>query len=325
MDYDIDKAYIMGQSYDSNAAYIKWSPYFDYTTLKTLEASKKLPVPKGYPVISDAEGVDMTSEIDALATLLHVDETTDDLQVTDGSEDEKVKFLNMLASALRKVESSFGKYSYNGTIDEETLDMIEDILNRHELYVIPSSIAEAAYKNVASANIYAVSHDIRNRDQAYTAISMNQMRGAAENSPKGEQAAHLNMLNPLTKYIMQYQNLVGKDVIGIAANGEKFWFNVYYYWTQVLKSNSEEKARYLHFETTLNRVKGRAQALREGNLSLLSSHTTTHIPDLDIRDHKIATQLFEKFGANEDSVRYRYTDLLVSELLSSATDFCSYT
>ena len=27
------------------------------------------------------------------------------------------------------------------------------------------------------------------------------------------------MMNPLTKYVMQNQNLVGKNVIGIAANG----------------------------------------------------------------------------------------------------------
>lgn len=30
-DYDIDKAYIMGQSYDGNGNYIQWSPLFDFT------------------------------------------------------------------------------------------------------------------------------------------------------------------------------------------------------------------------------------------------------------------------------------------------------
>lgn len=40
---DIDKAYIMGQSYDSNAIYIGWSPYFNYETLATLQASKTIP------------------------------------------------------------------------------------------------------------------------------------------------------------------------------------------------------------------------------------------------------------------------------------------
>jgi hypothetical protein len=59
------------------------------------------------------------------------------------------------------------------------------------------------------------------------------------------------MFNPLTKYIMQFQNLVGKNVISIAANGEKVWFNGYYYWIKLLK---EKKGEKLKFKTTLNQV-----------------------------------------------------------------------
>ena len=47
---DIDKAYIMGQSYDDNAIYIGWSPYFNYDSLETLQASKTLPIPKGIKI-----------------------------------------------------------------------------------------------------------------------------------------------------------------------------------------------------------------------------------------------------------------------------------
>ena len=35
-DYDIDKAYIMGQSYNNSANYIGWSTLFDYTSYETL-------------------------------------------------------------------------------------------------------------------------------------------------------------------------------------------------------------------------------------------------------------------------------------------------
>jgi len=52
------------------------------------------------------------------------------------------------------------------------------------------------------------------------------------------------MLNPLTKYIMQYQNLVGKNVISIAANGEKVWFNAYYYWTKLLKEGRADRLQF---------------------------------------------------------------------------------
>ena len=323
MDYDIDKAYIMGQSYDANSTYVKWSPYFDYTSVKTLELSKALPVPKNIQINQTENGIDLTAEIDNLVAISQIDDTLKRLTTNNLPEKNKIVFLKTLGNILRAVERNNGNYSYNGALDKSTLGYVLQTLISHEKYRIPINVAEAAYKNVASANIYAVSHDIRNRDQAYTAIAMNLMRKAADNSPKGEQAAFLNMLNPFTKYIMQYQNLVGKGVIGIAANGEKFWFNAYYYWTQALKDGSPEALKYLQFRTTLNRVKNRGQALKHGDLSLLETSTVTHLPDLDVRDEQIKSLLINSFGATEESLEYKYVDQLISQLLSAATDFRS--
>jgi hypothetical protein len=39
---------------------------------------------------------------------------------------------------------------------------------------------------------------------------MKDLRRGANKSPKGNQVAKLNMLNPLTKYVMQHSALVGK-------------------------------------------------------------------------------------------------------------------
>lgn len=310
----------MGQNYDTNGTYIKWSPYFDYTSLATLEASKKLTVPKGIKVNHTNDGVDLTNEIDTLVSISKIDNTSNRLTARDMSKKDKLTFIKTLAVALRKIESSKGNYSYQGNLDNNILSNVLQTFIDHEEYTAPESVAESAYKNVASANIYSVSHDIRNRDQAYTAITVNTMNEAAENSPKGEQTAHLNMLNPLTKYIMQYQNLVGKDVIGISANGEKFWFNAYYYWTHILKTGTEEDLKYLQFKTTLNRVQNRSTALKENNINLVTQHTTTHLPDLNTLDKQIRDRLVNSFEATEDSMEYKYVDGLISELLSSATD-----
>lgn len=310
----------MGQNYDSNSIYVKWSPYFDYTSLATLEASKTLTVPKGISVYQTTDGVDITSEIDTLLTNSRIDPATARLSTEGLTEQQKVTYLKTLSSTLRKVERANGNYSYNGTADTNSLQAVLETFIGHEKYKAPATIAGAAYKNVASANIYAVSHDIRNRDQAYTAIAMGHMRKAASASPKGEQAAHLNMLNPLTKYIMQYQNLVGKNVISIAANGEKYWFNIYFYWTKVLKEGTEDDREYLKFRTTLNRVSGRSEVTKNNDFSLLSQKSVTHIPDLDIRDSAIKQLLLDEFDATSDSLDYKYADQLISELLSAATD-----
>lgn len=303
-DYDIDKAYIMGQSYDDNAIYIKWSNLFDYTSLATLQASKMLPIPKQIEINNVEGGINLDSDINSLLVLL------DNECNLFGEENQRVKALQLFSKILKQAENNNGQIYYS--TPNPKFNKLLKVLNNHEFYHLPNNIAESAYKNVASANIYAVTHDIRNRDQAYTAISMDILQKAAKDSPKGNQSAKLNMLNPLTKYVMQYQNLVGKNVISIAANGEKVWFNAYYYWHKLLKEGKDVSR--LKFSQTLNRIAGRASKEK------IESKTVTHLPDLDIRDENVKNLLISEFNATRDSMEYVYVDQLISQLLSAATD-----
>ena len=304
-DYDIDKAYIMGQSYDENAAYIGWSPLFNYNSVETLQASKTLPIPK-YIVVYKGD-YDISSEINTLINLAENQDVNEVLQNVHKL--GNAAFIKQLSKIVRIAEQHNG-INYSG--DAKVLNTLIETINKHENYLISDNVAESAFKNVASANIYQVSHDIRNRDQAYTAIAMDIMRKAANNSPKGNQAATLNMLNPMTKYIMQYQNLVGKNVISVAANGEKVWFNTFYYWTKVLKSGNQEAINKLKFQHTYKRINGRAKGTP-------IEQTINHIPDLNKYDEQIKSTLQSQFGVldNED---YKYVDQLISQLLSAATD-----
>lgn len=304
-DYDIDKAYIMGQSYDENAAYIGWSPLFNYDSVETLQASKTLPIPK-YIVVYKGD-YDISSEINTLINLAENQDVNEVLQNVHKL--GNAAFIKQLSKIIRIAEQHNG-INYSG--DAKVLNTLIETINKHENYLISDNVAESAFKNVASANIYQVSHDIRNRDQAYTAIAMDIMRKAADNSPKGNQAATLNMLNPMTKYIMQYQNLVGKNVISVAANGEKVWFNTFYYWTKVLKSGNQEAINKLKFQHTYKRINGRAKGTP-------IEQTINHIPDLNKYDEQIKSTLQSQFGVldNED---YKYVDQLISQLLSAATD-----
>lgn len=304
-DYDIDKAYIMGQSYDENAAYIGWSPLFNYNNVEALQASKTLPIPKHIVVYKG--DYDISNEINTLINLAENQDVNEVLQNV--HELGNAAFIKQLSKIIRIAEQHNG-INYSG--DAKVLNTLIETINKHENYLISDNVAESAFKNVASANIYQVSHDIRNRDQAYTAIAMGIMRKAADNSPKGNQAATLNMLNPMTKYIMQYQNLVGKNVISVAANGEKVWFNTFYYWTKVLKSGNQEAINKLKFQHTYKRINGRAKGTP-------IEQTINHIPDLNKYDEQIKSTLQSQFGVldNED---YKYVDQLISQLLSAATD-----
>lgn len=281
----------MGQSYDSNAVYIGWSPYFNYETLATLQASKTIPSGQNLTVTDGG-----TNNVTALVDTIDFDHLT---TTTDAS------MVLRFAKLVKKIHEN-PKIYYGGNNIENFQKAIK-ALNKHEHYNAFSK--EAMYKNLASANIFAVAHDIRNRDQAYTAIAMGIMRKAAEKSPKGEQVTKLNMLNPLTKYVMQYQNLVGKNVISVAANGEKVWFNTFYYWTQALKQNKD--INKLKFQQTFTRIKGRSN----GNIQEV---VVNHIPDLNRYDNEIRQRLETEFGVTAEN--YIYVDQIISQLLSAATD-----
>ena len=333
-DYDIDKAYIMGQSYDEQATYIGWSNLFDYTSVKTLQASKELPIPKGdiwtinAKSILKEEGLTNTKSIEykkryTELTSPIVNNNSHDINIDkylelqnkgldNLTEEERVQRLKYLTKIIRSMEKSNKNLYYQGQDTAGIKDLIK-LIRDHEFTPIHPEISEAAYKNVASANIYAVSHDIRNRDQAYTAITVATLHDAAEASPKGKQASSLNMLNPLTKYVMQYQNLVGKNVISIAANGEKVWFSAYYYWHKVLESGNKDDINRLKFSQTFKRIAGRSKGTPY-------AETKSYLPDLDIRNQKIRDALEKEFGVDPDSEEYVYVDQLISQLLSAATD-----
>lgn len=284
-DYDIDKAYIMGSTYDDNGVYVGWSHLFDYSTKEALEASKNLPIPMHTQLIEDENGVKVDSYTDLI------------------NSSDNISKIKLYAELIKAIQNNKGRVSYT----EKSIDIINNI-QLHENAVLADS--ESSYKNAASSNIYKVSHDIRNRDQAYTAISLGIMKKAGNKSPKGNQSAKLNMLNPLTKYVMQYQNLVGKNVIGIAANGEKFWFNIFYHWSTTLKEGVDIDK--LKFQKTFSRIFGRSDGL-------VQDKTITHIPDLNTRDIQIKELLLQEFQWVGEE-QYAYVDQLISQLLSAATD-----
>lgn len=288
---DIDKAYIMGQSFSKNKHYIKWSPLFRYNNDKTLQASKTLPVPKGYTLTqTDNNNYSIDQEINEIlnSKLLH-------------------NQIIAKAKLIRKIDSQKGFYHIS--YDSEEIQQLLQEIQQHENYVISKNLQEQAFKNVASANIYNVVHAIRNRDQAYSPITMKDLQKEADKSPKGQYVKQLNMFNPLTKYIMQYQNLVGKNVIGIAANGEKVWFNLTYFYNYILRNrlNVSSILRQKKYDRIYNRSKGKPEEF-----------ISKSIPDLGQIDEKLRIRLKEIF--NQTDFEDKYVDQLISQLLSAATD-----
>lgn len=307
----------MGQSFTDNGEYIGWSNLFDFTDYSTLAASKTLPIPKGYRLVAGDSKYNIDSELQAINNAHNAK--------------NKVAEIKAYAKLINKIDAQHGIYNHTWNSSDTTKLIAEKILakvQKHELYKAPEYLKEAMYKNVASANIFNNVHDIRNRDQAYSPITMNDMQRSAAQSPKGEKSRALNMINPFTKYIMQNENLVGKDVIGIAANGEKDWFNLTYYYHTLLRTGDDSDCFFIKMEHQFNRIKGRSKGKP-------ISTVIRHIPDLwnadgvldkQELDSQVARRLKELFYSDdklkfEDAdVEDKYVDQLISQLLSAATD-----
>lgn len=298
-DYDIDKAYVMGQSFSDDGMYIGWSPLFDYSSEQMVDASKTLPLPRGNKlIVVEGEQYSIENELNSILA---------------SSGPER---LRKVANLIYKIDNNNGRYNYiAGTNADEKRRLIRQI-QKHEDYKVSYRQREQAYKNVASANIRNVVHNIRNRDQAYSPITMRDLQKEADKSPKGAKTKQLNMMNPLTKYAMQNQNLVGKNVIGIAANGEKDWFNLTYYYHNVLRNGNQKDKFFLKMNHSYSRLSGRAT-------DQLMNVVVKHIPDLWNASPELSQKIKEEFYSTYDGqidMDDKYVDQLISQILSAATD-----
>lgn len=293
-DYDIDKAYIMGQSF-KGGIYVGWSNLFDYSSNKTLQASKKLPVPKKIKLKQSNN------------TKYNIDEQLNKIH----KETDRATKIELIADLIFTLERNKGFYNCDDT--EQNKKLIRKI-QKHENYKIGRDVKEMAYKNVASANIFNIVHGIRNRDQAYSDITLKDLSKLAENSPKGKRTKSLNTMNPMSKYVMQYQNLVGKNVIGIAANGEKVWFNLTYWYHNILNFGNEKDKTYIQVSHKYDRIQGRSA-------NDIKLRAFKYIPDIANVNTQLTQKLKEAFALEDNfGESDEYVDQKISQLLSAATD-----
>lgn len=289
----------MGQSFSDDAMYIGWSPLFNYSSEQMVDASKTLPLPRGNKLtVVEGQQYSIENELNSILS---------------SSGPER---LRKMANLIYKIDNNNGRYNYIVGENADQKQKIIEQIQKHENYKVSYRQREQAYKNVASANIRNVVHNIRNRDQAYSPITMRDLQKEADKSPKGAKTKQLNMMNPLTKYVMQNQNLVGKNVIGIAANGEKDWFNLTYYYHNVLRNGNQKDRFFLKMSHSYSRLSGRAT-------DQLMNVVVKHIPDLWNASPELSQKIKEEFYATYDGqidMDDKYVDQLISQILSAATD-----
>lgn len=322
----------MGFSFDTNGKFIGWSDLFDYSTPQLLEASTYLPTPKGkqFTHLNSDNSVDIQSDIDRINKLTGADR------------------IKAIADMLIKIENS-DLLDLKFTSDPN--DIYHNVILKHENTIIPKSLVNNAYKNATSIKIQRVVQDIRNMNSAYSYLSMERIKDARKEFSNSENmVASMSMDNPLTKYLMQIQNMVGKDVIGIAAVGEKVFMIGSYYYNEGIRSNNPIVARNMQFCQTYYGVKGRAdKVLQSTKVRTIANIEASQQIDAFIKGNSVPfldnidTNLRKQYGiTNEDIVNQtpkweqyhkelietvqnlgrttQAVDLAISEVLSASTD-----
>ena len=306
---------MMGMSFNGTGKYVGWSNLFDYSSVKAIKASEYLPMPNKTDFVKDDSG----TNIDKFISVINAA----------NQNDNRASRIRAYADLLTYLNDN------NITEITWTIEPSEDImqnLRSHEYTKIPKNMLEMASKNFISSHIQNTVQNFTNMIGAYSPIEMEDFRIASNNSPKGEQSKRMTLMNPATKYLMQYQNITGKNVIGIAATGIKGAFTWHYYMNEILQNNKNgsnteliERAKFA-FKTS--RIKGRTEATINFNTGELRPDYNGYsvikaLPNIcwDKLSPETMQLLFEEGSKDENVLIGKLTvDLLQSQVLSAATD-----
>lgn len=337
-DFDIDKVYLMGSEFSDNGKYVGWSPYFNLYSDEVRKASELLPMPSGkeyqvfYPDVKPNDAFDITPLVKNV-----------NLAASDKLGTNTKRFVIALADLLKGIrDSGYTKLWLDPKSVIEAnwanLDTVEQRINRHSLYLSkiksPDKII-SMMKNSVSSKIYRIINDPANMVSAYSPIEMNEPQAAAELSVSGQEAKEYVLNNPYVKCNMQYQNMTGKDVIGIAAVGEKVFFALSYYYNEAARSSNREWQENAFFSRGFNLIKSRdgkkylpliRNIITNVNFEgvdmnhvlwnqLISNQTNVTNSNYSEEELSyIREQLLKQLGSEKDA------SLVISALLSAATD-----
>lgn len=338
---------MLGLSFDDNGRYVGWSTLFNYSSEATLRASEYLPAPQKtkYTRIDIKNGVNLDAYQQAIKTQLrHIDqykrilrnnpndttaqnelakaqsildsiglnldpyikeiqEAPDDVSTIRGY----VKILNAINSI---VVDKHVNICY--TESDEAKKIITNLIN-HEFTTLSTEMTQSASKNFIASHVQNVIQDLENMITAYQPVEMEDLGLVADASPKGLQATKMTLLNPTTKLFMQHTAIVGKNVVGISANGIKASFMWYYYINDIIhhpeKWDFEKKLQYVKFKFNTKRLVGR----HSGDLQDVTINTLS-----DLNLDNVSQDIINELGNRLESTIS--VDNLGSQFVSAATD-----
>lgn len=277
---------MLGHEFDDNGVYLGWSSLFDYSTIETLHASENLPYPRGRKYEKKQNGINIQEYVNSINSTTGVERINN-----------IVKLLNYLNN------------QNNVTVYYEGDNSILDLLNQHESTYIAPIDRVAVMKNFVSSHIQKQIQGTKNMMAGYSPIEMGDIQNASSDTPKAHTASELSMLNPAMIAIMQNQNMVGKNVVGIAANGQKANLMWNYFMNDLVRNPNHPYLKYAQFSFNTSRILGRSAGQP-------IEFTINGLPDTNFDETEESIQTLFNSRLIPDIT----TDLLGSQYISAATD-----
>jgi len=244
-DYDIDKLYIMAFSVNNNGTIFTGSKLQDHFRLGIVS---KVATPNGITYVEGNNGISINYH--QLQSLL----TAESGRFDDYNETEIINLLNSIYNS----GSDEINFTAPGLTPEELENFEEDkkkfleIINSHS--ESPRDVRGFALKNRIVSAIYNITTKPQNQLIAQVPINMDEQHVAADNSALGRAELHINSDDPSVKYMMQVQNMIGKQVIGISAVALKGFFAMTFVYSRYA-SEFEDSLEQNDSNDTLNKLR----------------------------------------------------------------------
>lgn len=223
---------MLGFGFNDNGTIDLWSDLSNYTTLDQLNELLKLPLPTGKKLVLSQEGTNLTEDYKALGILMTDITNFDTLPANIISEFNKIirKVNNLDNTNVVITESSLANSDF-------TPEQFINIINKHNLtdYIRNKN----ATKNSVVFGIRRIISSPSNQIRASVPVDVQQYHDSIEKYGKIAQANPLNSYDILSFFEQQYNASVGKEDVGIMANGMKVFFALTSYYNDWFNKNPD--------------------------------------------------------------------------------------
>ena len=221
-DYDIDKLYIMAYSVNSNGL---------------VQTGTAIQSKYGLDFVSRLhrpEGKEITLAVTPEGATTLSQEFIENFDFNNLSREEILEtYNNILETGKIYVEPYVADVMMKEKRYNRVANTILREINSYSKSVLTSTSDPNYLKNRVVSGVWAITNKLQNQMISQIPVDMGDPQKAAEQSTLGKAELHINSDDPSAKMMMQQQNAVGKEVIGISAVSLKAFFGLYYYYSEL--------------------------------------------------------------------------------------------